>query len=85
MTRAAHDPRSDEQIRTEQALGDVSDVLTNIEYAIARGKKAVKRLGDSPEEHNAKLALAATVESLQATRKQLQRDTYFASPDLRLL
>jgi hypothetical protein len=85
MTRAAHDPRSDEQIRQEQAMGDVSDVLTNIEYAIARAKKGVKRLGDSPEEHNARLALTKAVEELQSTRRRLQRDTYFAGPELRLI
>jgi hypothetical protein len=85
MTRSAHDPRSDRQIRQENALGDVSDVLTNIEYAIARAKKGVKRLGDSPEEHNARLALSNAVAELQATRKRLQRDTYFAGPELRLL
>jgi hypothetical protein len=85
MTRSAHDPRPDEQIRQEQAMGDVSDVLLNIEYAIARAKKGLKRLGDSPEEHNARLALSKAVDELQTTRKRLQRDTYFAGPELRLL
>ncbi len=66
-------------------MGDVSDVLTNIEYAIARAQKALKRLGDAPEEHNARLALTSAVTELQATRKRLQRDTYFAGPELRLL
>jgi hypothetical protein len=64
MTRSAHDPRPDEQIRQEQAMGDVSDVLLNIEYAIARAKKGLKRLGDSPEEHNARLALSKAVDEL---------------------
>lgn len=66
-------------------MGDVSDVLTNIEFSIARAKKALKRLGDSPEEHNPRLALTRAVSELQETRKRLQQDTYFSGSDLRLL
>lgn len=85
MTRPAHDPRSMEQATHEQAMTDVSDVLLNLEHTIARAKKAAKRMGDAPEEHNAKLAISDALIALETARKRLQKDTYYAGGDLRLL
>jgi len=66
-------------------MNEVADVLLNVEHAIARAKKAAKRLGDSAEEHNAKLALSQALERLEAARRGLQRDAYFAGAELRLI
>ena len=85
MSRPAHDPRSVEQIAHERAQSEVADVLVNLEHAIARAKKAAKRLGDAPEEHNAKLALADALERLEAARRRLQKDAYFSNGELRLV
>lgn len=85
MSRPAHDPRSIEQATHERAMADVSDILLNLEHTIARAKKAAKRMGDAPEEHNAKLAIAEALVALETARKRLQKDTYFAGDDLRLI
>jgi hypothetical protein len=69
----------------ERAMTEVADVLLNVEHAIARAKKAAKRLGDAPEEHNAKLALGNVLERLEAARRGLQRDAYFSGNELRLV
>lgn len=82
---AAHEPRSEQQVAHERAMTEVADVLLNVEHAIARAKKATKRLGDAPEEHNAKLALADALERLEAARRRLQKDAYFSSGELRLV
>jgi hypothetical protein len=66
-------------------MGEVSDVLTNLEHTIARARRALKTLGDDPEERNARLAVADALTSLEAVRKRLQKDTYFAGGDLRLI
>lgn len=85
MSRPAHDPRSDTQAAHERAMSEVSDVLVNIEHSIGRVRKARKRLGDGPEEHNAQLALADALKTLEQTRQRLQKDTYFAGDELRLV
>lgn len=85
MSRPAHDPRSTEQATHERAMADVSDILLNLEHTIARAKKAAKRMGNAPEEHNAKLAIAEALVALETARKRLQKDTYFAGDDLRLI
>ncbi|WP_260783247.1 hypothetical protein [Rhodococcus sp. PAE-6] len=66
-------------------MSEVSDVLVNIEHAITRAKKAKKRLGNSPEEHNAQLALADALKELERTRTRLQKDAYFSGDELRLV
>lgn len=85
MSRPAHDPRTTEQVAHERAMNEVSDVLLNVEHAIARAKKAARRLGDSPQEHNAKLALADALVTMEGARTRLQKDTYFAGNELRLV
>lgn len=82
---APHEPRSEQQVAHERALTEVADVLLNVEHAIARAKKACKRLGDSPEEHNATLALTEALERLDAARRRLQKDAYFGGGELRLV
>jgi hypothetical protein len=82
---ATHDPRTQSQTLHERAMSEVSDVLVNIEYALARAKKAKKRLGVSPEENNAQLALGDTIKSLEQVRSRLQKDAYFAGDELRLV
>lgn len=85
MSRPAHDPRSEEQVAHERAQTEVSDVLVNLEHVIVRAKKARKRLGDTPQEHNAKLALADVQATLESARTRLQKDTYFSGNELRLV
>lgn len=85
MGQLAHDPRSEEQVAHERAQGEVSDVLLNLEHTIARAKKAAKRLGDTPQEHNAKLALGEAQAALEAARTRLQKDAYFSGNELRLV
>lgn len=85
MGAPAHDPRSVTQAAHELAMSEVSDVLVNVEYAIARAKKAKKRLGDSAEEHNTQLALADALKNLERVRIRLQKDAYFGGDDLRLV
>lgn len=85
MGAAAHDPRTQGQAAHERAMSEVSDVLLNIEHALARAKKAKKRLGDSAEEHNADLALADAIKSLDQVRTRLQKDAYFGGDELRLV
>jgi hypothetical protein len=85
MGAAAHDPRSQEQATYEQAMSEVSDVITNVEHALDRAKKAKKRLGTSAEEHNVQLALTEAISGLAKIRKDLQRDAYFSGDELRLI
>lgn len=77
--------RSDAQLAEERAMAEVSDVLLNLEHTLARAKKARKRLASGVEGHNARLALDDAVKSLEAARKRLQQDAYFAGDDLRLI
>jgi len=60
-------------------------VLISLEHAIARPKKAAKGLGDTPEEHNARLALADAQATLEKVRTRLQKDSYFSGNELRLV
>lgn len=85
MSTPAGEPRSSSQVAHERAMSEVSDVLLNVEHAITRARKARKRLGDAPEEHNARLALTDALEALETTRSRLQKDTYFGGNELRLV
>ncbi len=85
MAQPEPSARSAEQIAEEQAMGEVSDVLLNLEHTLARAKKARKRLAGGIEGHNARLALDDAVKSLEVARKRLQQDAYFAGDDLRLI
>lgn len=85
MGTAARDPRTQGQAAHERAMSEVSDVLLNIEHALARARKAKKRLGDSDEERNAVLALGDAIKSLDQVRSRLQKDAYFGGDELRLV
>ena len=85
MSQPAHDLRSAEQVAHERARIEFAGVLVNVEHAIARAKKAAKRLGDAPEEHNSRLALADAQVSLEKVRTRLRKDSYFAGNELRLV
>ena len=76
--------RSSEQIARERAAAEVSDVLLNIEHALARAKKARSVVAKDGVDANAELALSAAVKDLERLRKRLTQDTYFAS-DMRLI
>lgn len=76
--------RSDEQIARERAAAEVSDVLLNIEHALARAKKARSVVAKDGADVNAELALGDAVKELERLRKRLTQDTYFAS-DMRLI
>jgi hypothetical protein len=79
------DPRGQHQQNHERAMAEVADVMVNLDQTIARAVKARKKLGDSPEEHNAKLALHDTIALLRKVRSRLERDTFFGGDELRLV
>lgn len=75
---------NDDQVVRERAAQQVSDVLLNIEYAVARARKGHRVVAKDGVDINAELALADAVKDLERIRKRLMRDTYFAA-DPRLL
>lgn len=88
MTRPQSDPpmqRSTEQAAHERAMGEVSDVLLNVEHALSRAKKALKSVAKGRAEPNLELALTEAVRDLEKLRKRLLQDTYFAGDAIRLL
>lgn len=70
--------RGADQASRERALGEVSDVLLNLDHTLARAKKAKGRLAKDPEAHNAVLAVDDLVRELEKARKRLVHDTYYA-------
>ena len=78
--------RAPEQAARERSLGEISDVLLNLDHTLARAKKAKSRLAKDPEAHNAVLALDDLIRELERARKRLVHDTYYADDAaLRLL
>jgi hypothetical protein len=77
--------RSDEQAAAERAMGEVSDVVTNLDFALTRAKEAHKRVAKSGADRNAELALEVAVGELRRVRKRLVQDTYYAGDTLHLL
>lgn len=78
--------RGADQEARERALGEVSDVLLNLDHTLARAKKAKARMAKDPEAHNALLAIDDLVRELERVRKRLVHDTYYADDAaLRLL
>jgi hypothetical protein len=82
---ASNDPRSAEQIARESAMGEVSDVLLNLEHTIARSKKAIERSRKAGGNPNVELALQDALAELQRIHKRLMQDTYYAGDSLRLI
>lgn len=85
MAVPAHDPRSVAQSAHEDAMRQVSDVVLNIDQAITRARKGLKRIGDADEEGNTRLALADALKGLQDVKARLQKDAYYSGSDLRLI
>ena len=79
------DSRSPEQVAHELSMGEVSDVLTNLDFAIGRAKKALTKLRKSGVQTNVIEPLEDALAEMQATRKRLVQGTYYAGTDTRLL
>ncbi|WP_458042256.1 MULTISPECIES: hypothetical protein [Bacteria] len=70
--------RSDEQRAREQVMGEVSDVLLNLEHAITRSKRALANIRKVGGSQNEELVLQETLDELQKLRKRLMQGTYYA-------
>lgn len=66
-------------------MSEVADVMANLDHTIARAVKARKKLGETVEEHNAKLAIEDALALLRKVRTRLERDTFFCGDKLRLV
>lgn len=77
--------RSGDQIARERAMGEVSDVLLNVEHALDRARRALKVVRKDAADTNAELALVDAVRELERVRKRLTQDTYFAGDALRMI
>lgn len=77
--------RAPDQVAHERAMGEVSDVLLNVEHSLTRAKKALKVVAKAGSEPNVELALTDAVKDLEKLRKRLLQDTYFAGDAIRLL
>jgi hypothetical protein len=76
---AADASRTSGEVAREQALGYVSDVLFNLDAAIARAKKGAKAVTSAgDEQRNVELALLEFGEAARQVRKRLVQDTYYA-------
>ena len=64
MSAAAANDRSAAEVAREQALGEISDVLLNLEHTRTRAKKALQRVRKSGGEHNVELALTELIADL---------------------
>src|SRR4051794_36870380 len=83
--RSTTGQRSDDQVASERAMSEVSDVLLTIDHALDRAKRAHKVVAKDAEDRNAELALAETVSHLKSLKKRLVEDTYYTGDSLRLL
>jgi hypothetical protein len=77
--------RSAEQASREQAFGEISDVLLNLEHTLARAKKALVRVRKGGGDNNIELALVDAIADLERTHKRFMQDTYYAGDSLRLI
>jgi hypothetical protein len=66
-------------------MGEVSDVLLNVEHTLARAKKALAKVRKDGGEHNIELALAALINDLGRTPKRLMQDTCYSGEAVRLV
>jgi len=82
---AAADSSAGSHASHEAALGEVSDVMLNLEHTLARAKKARDRVRKTGGDPNVELALGVLIEDLSRSRKRLMQDTYYAGDALRLL
>ena len=77
--------QSQQQVVHERIMGEVSDVLLNLEHALDRTRKALKVASKSGAEPNVEHALDQAVKDLDRLRKRLMQDAYFSGDVLRLL
>lgn len=82
---ASENHRTPEQIAHERALGEISDVLLNLEHTRARAKKALAAVRKGGGDNNIELALGELIADLERTHKRLMHDTYYAGDSLRLI
>ena len=82
---ARDNQRSAEQIAHERALGEISDVLLNLEHTRARAKKALAVVRKGGGDNNIELALSELIADLERTHKRFMQDTYYAGASLRLI
>ena len=82
---SADNRRTDAEAAREAARAEVSDVLLNLEHALARSKKALVRIRKSGADSNAELALVDLIADLERSHKRLMHDTYYAGDSLRLI
>lgn len=73
------------QVEHEKVMGEVSDVLLNVEHALMRTKKALKVAAKAGSEPNVELALGEAVKAMEQVRKRLMQDTYHSGDALRLI
>lgn len=82
---SASGQRTGEEVARERAMGEVSDVLLNLEHTITRARRARKVVTKDGADRNAELALEEVIGELDRLRKRLLQDTYFAGDKVRLL
>lgn len=76
---------SQPQPRSDDALGEVSAVLLNLEHTISRAKKGLAKVRKTGGDHNVELALETAIAELTKQHKRLMQDTYYAGDAVRLL
>ena len=81
MAQQMTDSVDAEERAREQAMGEVSDVLTNLDYALERARMARERIRKSGAHPNAEAATKDLVDALQAERKRFVQQTYFSVPN----
>lgn len=85
LPHAADGARTAAQVARERAMGEVSDVLLNLDHTITRAKKARALAAKDEAAHNTELALSDLIRDLERARKRLMQDTYYAGDALRLI
>lgn len=69
----------------DDALGEVSAVLLNLEHTNSRAKKGLAKVRKTGGDHNVELALEIAITELTKQHKRLMQDTYYAGDAVRLL
>lgn len=77
--------RTPHEIAQERAMGEISDVLLNLEHTLSRAKKALAQVKKAGGNQNVELALTDAIADLARTHKRLMQDTYYAGDSLRLI
>ncbi|WP_291381499.1 hypothetical protein [Demequina sp.] len=86
MTASVPMPDHSEQgSPSEDAMGEVSAVLLNLEHTIARAKKGLIKVRRAGGDANVELALESAITDLTKQHKRLMQDTYYAGDAIRLL